>query len=635
MINSAIIKNFNISAPIIKLSTYHQMKVLLVSFLLVFGVSTAAFSQFILWDAAPGYHFIFRGSGTDGAPSAADGAVDFLISGSGCVISADGTVNSMSLYSGSSLSLTSSSTLTLNAGATINSGATLTINSGCTLLVDNSINNSGTITVNSGATLMVTNSFLNSGTVTVSAGGNLIQTGSGSVTGTGYNINLSGYASADRLNYWSSPISSASLSATFSGSNECDFYYLDASSQEWTRDIGSSTCTPTAPASGDGNMDVGRGYSIGGGGSPTFSGTINNGTINESITASGTTNPDWSGSNWNLIGNPYPSSIDASTFMTSNNTVISSTIYFWDDDNTIGAGYDETTDYATWNSGSGGTASSGGGTGSIPNGSIPMGQGFIVQALSTSSVVFSNDMRGGSNTQFFKREKETIPRLWISANQDKHASSQILIAFSDKATNGDDVNYDSPKVSISDKYAFGSLMQTQSTAFAIQGFAKQDLETRKEIPLTISSGKSGITTFQIDGFENWDSTLIVSIKDHVTGKVQNLKNGSFAVYLTANKKYNSRFAIIIINPAGPPLDIDELTFSNLKIYYANDEVTIQDEKPFESVEVYTITGSLLHKSSITATSWYTLPLNQLTPGIYIARIRNVLGERVSRRFSVY
>ncbi len=579
--------------------------------ILLLFILTKGYSYTIYWSGGV-YYNLTPPFPTRSAPGTGDIANAFQVADVNCILSSDATVKSLSVTTGD-LTLTGSMTLTIAENAIINSGATITIQNGSTLIIESSISNSGTVIVN--------------------LGGNLIQSGTGSATGSGYQIQVSGYASDERLNFWSSPITSAGLTNVFSGSNECDFYYLNASAQIWTRDIGSSTCTPTAPTSGDGKMDVGRGYSIGGGGSPTFSGTINNGTITESISASGTTNPDWTGANWNLIGNPYPSSINATSFVEANSSITTGTLYFWADDNTVGTGYDGATDYASWNTG-GGTAASGGGSGTVPNGSISVGQGFIIQATSSSSVTFTNSMRGGSNTQFFKTESESIPRLWISANQDKHASSQILIAFSENATDGIDWSYDSPKLSISNKFLFGSLLGTEPTPYGIQSFSKMDLETKREIPLSIITNKSGVSTFQIDAVENWDSTLLISVKDHVTGKIQNLKNGSFSTYLNANQKYDSRFTLIIKNPAGSSVGIKEVPFSNLRLYYSNQSLNISSDQNISRIEIFSISGVAMIQKQINPSTHYSLGTNHLTQGIYIARITQVTGETISKRFTV-
>lgn len=587
------------------------MKKLLLT-LIVLSSSFLSYSYTIAYSGGVFYELAFPVPIVRAAPDLTDGANDFVVYDGVCVLTSDAVVKSLG-FSGGALTISGSSTLTVNENATINSG--------------------NTITINSGATLSVTNTVSNSGTVIVNSGGNLIQTSTGSATGTGYQVSVPGSANVNNYNYWSSPITSAGLSSTFSGANECDMYYLNAASQTWTRDVGSSTCEPVAPASGDGNMDIGRGYSIAGGGSSTFSGQVNNGTITEGITAGGTS-ADWSGSGWNLIGNPYPSSIDGTSFLGSNGAgVITGTLYFWSDDGSGGGSYDENNDYASWNTG-GGTGASGGGSSTVPNGSIAVGQGFIVQANSTTNVIFSNSMRGGENSQFFKTEKEEIARVWVSATEQGHFSSQILIAFSENATENEDWSYDAVKLSNGQRFLFGSILGNNSDPYAIQSFAKSDLETSREVPLSIITEKAGITSFQIDGFENWDSSMVVSIKDKVTGKIQNLDHGPYSTYLNANEKYDSRFTLLINNPNGPPTSVNDVDPSKLKLFFNEGNLTIANTVKMKTIDIFSISGVKVNSHSLNESTYSQISLNELPTGIYIGSVTLENGNTISKIFAV-
>src|SRR5690606_9036775 len=76
---------------------------------------------------------------------------------------------------------------------------------------------------------------------------------------------------------------------------------------------------------------------------------------------------------FNGIGNPYPSPVDADEFILQNGI---STLYFWTNNNApVNGSYDTVNNWATYVVGSGTTANGGG---LEPNGIIPSGQGFIV-----------------------------------------------------------------------------------------------------------------------------------------------------------------------------------------------------------------------------------------------------------------
>jgi hypothetical protein len=190
-----------------------------------------------------------------------------------------------------------------------------------------------TTTVSSGFALTLNGILEGSGTLIIEQGGQLIQTGIGSNTYTGASsIQAGGQGNSDEFNFVSSPMTSTSLTGQFSGSNVCDMHMFDAPNQEWAWDIAAGTYTCTyqgnqvqatfdagnSVSGADGVMDQGRGYTVTGGGQPTYSGTFNNGNVSIAVSSPGVSNPGWSGTSWNNVGNPYPSAIDGDEFINGN-----------------------------------------------------------------------------------------------------------------------------------------------------------------------------------------------------------------------------------------------------------------------------------------------------------------------------
>ena len=254
----------------------------------------------------------------------------------------------------------------------IRSGRDLTISSGNNITIQNSITNAGNIIIQDNASLV---QILNDGPN----------------TGTGYTVNRQSTSQLEEGNYtyWSSPLTSSTLAEV---TNAQLYYSFTAASQTWVAETSSST------------MSTGKGYINTGNSAITYPNTytaaftgaaFNNGDI--SITLGFTADAD-ADTDWNLIGNPYPSAIDADTFI-ADNTTIGGTLYFWTHNTLDSAGDNTQDDYVLWN-GSGGTGSCGGCT--PPDGNIASGQGFFAQALSSGSATFTNSMRvTGSNTLFY------------------------------------------------------------------------------------------------------------------------------------------------------------------------------------------------------------------------------------------
>ncbi|NQY29240.1 MAG: hypothetical protein HRT69_07195, partial [Flavobacteriaceae bacterium] len=154
-----------------------------------------------------------------------------------------------------------------------------------------------------------------------------------------------------------------------------------------------------------GTLKVGEGYTqkgTGAGGSQNyvFVGKPNNGVIQHTISAGKTS----------VLGNPYPSALDADAFITQNTPIlqggdlngsaITGTLYFWEHwggGTHIYANYQG--GYATYNL-LGGTLAisdpevSSTGSGSvIPKRYIPVGQGFYLQGASNGTIEFNNTQR--------------------------------------------------------------------------------------------------------------------------------------------------------------------------------------------------------------------------------------------------
>ena len=130
-----------------------------------------------------------------------------------------------------------------------------------------------------------------------------------------------------------------------------------------------------------------------------------------------------------LVGNPYPSAINAEKFINDNTGVIDGTLYFWEHVGTANGHYANgyIGGYATLNNVMGlpadtpsignntdplnGTPHIGAGTYRTPQPSIPIGQGFFVSTTTGSgNINFNNSQReyiteGTNSSIFFKTEK--------------------------------------------------------------------------------------------------------------------------------------------------------------------------------------------------------------------------------------
>ncbi|MFK8060689.1 MAG: hypothetical protein AB8B78_11430 [Polaribacter sp.] len=461
------------------------------------------------------------------------------------------------------------------------------------------VNASQTLTVNSGGTVTVEDDITNNGSIVVESGGSVVQIlPNGTNTGTSYTVERASTSQSSYhvFTYWSTPITSATFAAVAPSTHL--YYSFNDGSQTWVE--GNSTTA----------MSPGIGYALEGPDSGTYPGVqtstftgapFNNGNISRTLSFSADADAD---NDWNLVGNPYPSAIDADTFLADNSSVIGGTIYFWTH-NTPEDGTENNTedDYAMFN-GTGSAAASGG---AAPDGNIASGQGFFVQALSSGVVsdFFTNSMRiEGNNTTFFKSAQKvkstnkTRDRIWLNLTNQK-SFSQILVGFIDDATDGEDSKYDG--VRFLGKTSLNLYSISNDKNYGIQG--KSSLREIENIPLGFSSDVKGEFRISIDRFEGKIENSNVYLEDILLNTKHNLKMGDY-VFSTGNPgEFNNRFNLVLETDAAV-LNIKENTFSkNILIQSLENDLVIKtlDNSIIKKVLVYNLLGQkLILKENSTA-----------------------------------
>ena len=522
------------------------------------------------------------------------------------------------------------STFNFNGGSaqTIGGGGSITFGANATLQISN--NTSLTSTVNVfGIASVTAGTLTSSGNLVIENNANLLHgvgttLGGGAVSGN-IVVKRNGTTSSSVYNYWSTPIASASL-GLLGGTN---YLYNPANG---TADFTDDNPGPDPGwAAASGSFSVGKGYAGQGPNSTvTFTGTANNGTQTAAIQyfplVNGSSSP---GVPYNLIGNIYPSNIDAASFLTANNTKVTGAIYYWDDDNTGGTGY-AANDYAIWN----GTGSTGGG-GRTPNGMIATAQGFFVQALSgATSVSFTNAMRASTATTFFKTEEVIPQRLWLRADNGQH-TNQILVGYVDGATQDMDWFYDAQKLRGNHSVSFYSLLN-DTMLLGIQGLTPLNGADPAPVPLGLYAGVDGQYSIYIDSIENFPSNLPINMLDADMGVVYDLRNGPY-VFQTAQGEDNDRFVLF---PNEIVTDLDELDNLHMNIYPNpnNGSFTVMVNSGIEQqvkVSLFDVTGKLVLAADKAISSGNNfIALETQVAGVYMLKIETA-DKAYNKRVVVY
>ena len=302
--------------------------------------------------------------------------------------------------------------------------------------------------------------------------------------------------------------------------------------------------------------------------------------------------------NWNLLGNPYPSAIDAEKFLVLNQTKIEGTVWIWKHglDPTLSGSpfynnytynYSATTDLIKYN-----------GLGSTePDtfaGSIASGQGFIVAMLDSapqpgSTVTFSNDLRRGSlvsasglfdNTDFFRlssnatvNRPENKSRIWLDVvNQQGGQKDTALIGYSENSTLGVDHMYDCVN-SIKNELTLYSMIDSE--AYIIQGrplpFDQADV-----VPMGVKIANEGAHTIairKVDGlFESAQQNIY--LEDKQLGLIHDLRQAPYT-FTSAAGRFDDRFVLRYTNE-----------FLSNPVFESNQNVVVLAKKDFIEIHSY-------------------------------------------------
>ena len=463
---------------------------------------------------------------------------------------------------------------------------------GCALTIDTGV----VATVSSGVTLTITNSVTTNGQLIFENNSSLVQIN---------NVNNIGDITYKRTSfpmknfdatYWSSPVSGQTLIG-LSPNTLADKYigYYDSAWKTEPRGnvmkpgIGYGIRVPKPnfwpdPSAATYAQPV------------EFKGVPNNGNIvsSQAMTSG----------KYYLIGNPYPSALDARAFLfgnTNNNKVLNGTIYFWTHNTAItpsgGVYVYSSNDYASFNA-TGGTATTGTNE-AIPTGYIAAGQSFMASAKANGIVEFNNSMRvgGSNNSQFFKPGKSSKSselekhRLWLNMTNSGGAFKQTLIGYIDGATNSYDVDFDGETFDGNSYIDFYSINETDK--LTIQGRALPFTDTDL-VPLGYRSKIAGDFTISINNADGDLAAQKIYLEDTQTGTINELTAGNYT-FATKAGTFNDRFVLRYSNGTLGTGDFETVEDA-VSVVIQNKTVTVNSAvENIEKVFIYDITGKLLYQ----------------------------------------
>jgi len=490
----------------------------------------------------------------------------------------------------------------------------VTFNGNRTLTVQNTVEVvGGSLIISNNTSLLQINDFANTGNITA-------------------NRNTTAMIRGD-YTYWSSPVTPQTLVALSPLTPSNKYFTFNPTTNAWVN-IGSNNL-----------MDAGKGYIIRA--PSTFSstaaaifngaffGTPNNGII---------TTPIVGGANQkNLIGNPYPSALNADLFLASalNTSVIDATIYLWTHNTPMANNVYTANDYATYNFMGGlATATAAvalGVNNTPPTGKIASGQGFFIKGLSNGVATFTNAMRvAANNANFYRTTEEGTQenelerhRYWLDITNTQGAYKQILVGYMQNATNGIDRGFDSEVFEVGNVITMYSTLANKK--LSIQG-RTLPFDVEDTVPLGYKSTIAGTYTIALTAFDGlFAEGQEVYLEDTVLNVIHDLKAAAYT-FATEAGAFDTRFILrytsdSTLQVGAPSFDVNAVVvYKNLEGLHINSGMV-----NMASVQLHDIQGRLLAtRNNIGATTTHFTTLSP-TQQVVLVTITSQEGVIVTKK----
>jgi hypothetical protein len=469
----------------------------------------------------------------------------------------------------------------------VNSGASLTIPAGHYIEVSGILVNEGLFTVEDKGTLHQIQNVNNVGNITYKR--------------TATHVHRLDYI------YWSSPVVNFNISSIIGSSSR--FFWNpvnpngNGSVGNWVQYTNGSMETAKgyivrAPNSYPTQQQNPQGSSV----TTQFVGVPHNGTISIPVSR-GNVVPGLN-DNYNLVGNPYPSSLDIYDFLIENsqtNPILDGSVRLWTHGNAPQQGaqnpfygnftynYDPN-DYLVINL-------TGGSNGILSLNTIGAGQGFFVimndGSTATQSIVFNNSMRRKEGNDIFFRmapQAQTFERhrIWLDLINSNMNVSRTLIGYISDATNDKDALFDASQVV--ENNGFHLYTHDENHDMCIQGralpFVPEDT-----VPLGVNVPQTGsykIAIGEVDGlFENANQAIF--LEDFETGIIHNLRQAPYE-FIATQGNHKHRFVLRYTNET---LSTSDFTIANndVVLTYQTECITVTSaQELIASITVYNILG---------------------------------------------
>ncbi len=333
--------------------------------------------------------------------------------------------------------------------------------------------------------------------------------------------------------------------------------------------------------------------------SAVFNGQFNvgNGTyISPALTLSGTVAGY---GRYNLLGNPYPATLDWDLGLWTK-TGLEASVWVWSDP--IGA-------YVSWN----------GSAGSLSNGVIPVAQGFFVKGTDlafSASIRIPIDATRHNQQGFYKEAPQKVLRLDVTNSVNPYQNS-LFVQYTENATAGFDDQFDTRKMS---DLAETPELWAMAGETRVSIDALPSIEQNNEVDVWFKPGVDAQYTLTASGMETFANGDVAYLIDNLTGYKQNINQNPVYTFSAQAAPASSRFKISFSG-----VGIENPTTTSMGAYSYNGRIIVQlNDATTGVLNITNMAGQKMTSQSFSN-------LNEITtngtyrPGIYLVSVTTATG----------
>ena len=383
--------------------------------------------------------------------------------------------------------------------------------------------------------------------------------------------------------------------------NSPSLYYYGESGSGANKQLG-WTAYPTSGSAASNSIIPGTGYSalMLDGLNPIvvdITGTINQGDFAYNVS--------FAGSGWNLLGNPYPATVDWKNTNGWSRSNVANAIYVRNNENG-----NENSIIASFIDGIG----TNGGTGLIAT-----GQSFWVLAIGSNPSLIVNERAKGATTGVFFRNQAPANYFRITLRSATQ-SDEAVVRFNAAATLDFDPEMDAMKFSNG-----GINLSTQAHSrdeMAINSIPMPVNE--QKLNLNLQKTKPGNFNLSFTELNRLDFPCRIKLIDNYSGSVTELADSSIYEFTVASggETYENRFELLI-QPQAPKIHELEnklIAYPNPATYLLNFKMPPIDNQEAEAMVYNSLGTSVLSFPIKTVNGQSSLDIARLKPGIYYLKV---------------